>query len=275
VIGTSNVPQSARLGELAEQMDLLCFVANNNPAVWQRRRHIFHIGLPSAQTARAVAKLLQKTRHRRIFLLHDRTEFQSRVATSMEAALKHLGMDAAAKAGLLEENLASLRAWRPDLVYVVFSNETSALRVAEQIRRHLGHMPLLFGRSLLRDSFLSSLGEMIGEAWFVDMFDRSGTQSRDQEHFTKTLSAHGANVATANHAFGWDAMTLCARALKAGDGKPTLAIDYLESGKVLEGVTGSCAFAPGDHNGRSGFGPTTLTRWYQGRLQAVPQRFDL
>jgi len=266
VIGATNVSQSTRLGELAERMDLLCFVANNNPAVWQRRRHVFHIGLPSAQTAQAVAKLLRETQHRRIFLLHDQTEFQSRVAASMEAALKHQGMDAVAKAGLLEEDFSSLREWRPDLVYVVFSNESKALRVAENIRGHLGNLPLLFGRSLLRESFLSALGETAGEAWFVDMFHRSGTQSQEQEHFTNTLSAHGVNVATANHAFGWDAMTFGARALKAGQGNTGRTIDYLESGVLLHGVTGSCTFTLNNHNGRSGLGPTTLTHWYQGRL---------
>jgi len=92
VIGATNVPESTRLGELAEEMKLLCFVANNNPVVWQRRRHVFHIGLPSAQTAEAVAMLLHKTKRRRILLLYDRTEFQRRVASSMEAALRNHGM---------------------------------------------------------------------------------------------------------------------------------------------------------------------------------------
>src|SRR5438309_11911052 len=98
VIGATNVPESTRLGELAEQMSLLCFVANNNPLVWQRRKHVFHIGLPSAQTAEAVAMLLHKTKRRRIFLLYDRTEFQHRVASSMEAALRNHGMEVSSQA---------------------------------------------------------------------------------------------------------------------------------------------------------------------------------
>src|SRR5262245_49720497 len=38
VVGATNVPESTRIGELAEEMNLVCFVANNNPVVWQRRR---------------------------------------------------------------------------------------------------------------------------------------------------------------------------------------------------------------------------------------------
>ena len=87
VVGATNVPESTRLGELAERMNLLCFVANNNPAVWQGRRQVFHIGLPTSQTTAAVAALVEKTGRPRILLLHDETEFQQRVASNMESAL--------------------------------------------------------------------------------------------------------------------------------------------------------------------------------------------
>ena len=81
VIGTTNVFESTRLGELAAKMNLLCFVANNNPAVWQRRRQVFHIGLPTSQTTAAVAARIERIRWRRVLLLHDQTQFQSRVAS--------------------------------------------------------------------------------------------------------------------------------------------------------------------------------------------------
>jgi hypothetical protein len=86
VIGATNVPESTRLGEVAAEMNLLCFVANNNPLVWQGRRVVFHIGLPTNQTTAAVAALIKKTNRRRLLLLHDETEFQSRVASTMEGA---------------------------------------------------------------------------------------------------------------------------------------------------------------------------------------------
>lgn len=268
VIGATNVPESTRLGELAERMDLLCFVANNNPIVWQQRSHVFHIGFPSSQTALAVAVLLGKTRRRRIFLLHDQTEFQRRVAASMEVALREHDMEASSRAASAEGEFESVKDWQPDLIYVVFSSESKALPVARKLRQ-LSQVPLLFGRSLLRQSFLSSLDENIGEAWFVDMFHRNGTQPRNQRHFMQMLSAHGVNVPTANHAFGWDAMSFCALALKAGGGKSSLAIEHLESRVTLDGATGTCSFSHDNHNGRAGFGPTTLTRWHKGKLEEV------
>jgi ABC-type branched-subunit amino acid transport system substrate-binding protein len=269
VIGATNVPESTRLGELAEEMKLLCFVANNNPVVWQRRRHVFHIGLPSTQTAEAVAMLLQKTKRRRILLLYDQTEFQRRVASSMEMALRNRGMEANSRAESADGEFELVKEWQPDLIYLIFSSAKKALPVVQKIRRHLSQAPLLFGRSLLCESFLSSLGDQVGEAWFVDMFHRNGTETPSQEHFLRTLSARGVHVPTANHAFGWDAMSFCALGLKAGRGQPLLAIDHLESGVALDGATGTCSFSRDNHNGRSGFGPTTLTRWYKGRLKEV------
>lgn len=269
MIGATNVPESARLGELAEQMNLLCFVANNNPMVWQGKRHIFHIGLPSQQTAQAVATLLQRAQRRRIFLLYDKTEFQSRVASSMEIALTQRGMKVNSQPAAADETFELLQPWHADLIYVIFSNEKKALSVARRIRERVKNIPLLFGRSLLRETFLSSLDESIGEAWFVDMFHRTGMQTEKQQQFMRALSAHSVRFPTANHAFGWDLMSFCALALKAARGEPSSAIDHLESGAMLEGVTGTCSFSRENHNGRTGFGPTTLTRWAKGRLEEM------
>jgi ABC-type branched-subunit amino acid transport system substrate-binding protein len=269
VIGATNVPESTRLGELSDEMKLLCFVANNNPSVWQRRKHVFHIGLPSTQTAEAVATLLQTTKRQRIFLLHEQTEFQRRVASSMAAALTNHDMEVGSRAELTDADFELVKEWRPDLIYVIFSSELKSLSVVQQLSRQLRQVPLLFGRSLLRESFLSALGDKVGEAWFVDMFHRNGAQTPTQKEFLRILSARGVNVPTANHAFGWDAMSFCALGLKAGRGQSLSAIDYLESGIALEGATGTCSFTRDNHNGRTGFGPTTLTRWHRGRLEEV------
>src|SRR6266511_2579345 len=118
VIGATNVPESIRLGELAAKMNLLCFVANNNPVVCQDRRQVFHIGLPTSQTTAAVAALIEKNNRRCVLLLHDQTEFQSRVASSMEGALKTRGMDARSQPVLFEEGVQFPRGWKPDLIYV-------------------------------------------------------------------------------------------------------------------------------------------------------------
>ena len=268
VIGATNVAHSTRLGQLAEQMNLLCFVANNNPAVWQGRRHVFHIGLPTSQTTSRVAVLIEQTRRRRILLLYDTTEFQARVASSMEAALKAKSLEPRSQAMAPGRELQTTDGW-PELIYVIFSNEVKAFDIAREITRQAKDVPVLFGRSLLRESFLTALRELDREFWFVDMFHRSGMGTDSQNHFMQIMAANDVRVPTANHAFGWDGMEYCALALEATRGDPAAAVEYLESGVTFEGASGSCSFSRHDHNGRSGSGPTTLTRWHKEPLEEL------
>jgi hypothetical protein len=142
VIGTTNVPESTRLGELAAKMNLLCFVANNNPAVWPGRRQVFHIGLPTSQTTAAVAARIARIRRRRVLLLHDQTEFQSRVASSMSAALETHGVDSRSQPVSFEEAVQISREWRPDLIYVIFSSEPKAVRLLQMIRSISPRIPI-------------------------------------------------------------------------------------------------------------------------------------
>jgi ABC-type branched-subunit amino acid transport system substrate-binding protein len=267
IVGATNVPQSTSLGEIAEELNLLCFVANNNPSVWQHRRSIFHIGLPTTQTAEAVAGLLARAGFGRVSLLHDQTEFQSRVATSMKAALEkrnmRVGLETGEDAGWMER-IAETHA---DLVYLIYSTERRARPLAMACRNALPKTSLLFGRSLLRQSFIESLGTAVEGAFFVDLFRRGASAGAPSKAFETALSEEAVKVATANHGFGWDAMTLCALALTAAGGHVTDAIDYLESGVSLEGVTGLFRFNKENHNGREGFGPTRISRWYNGRLE--------
>ena len=271
VVGATSVRESSRLTQLAEEMNLLCFVANNNPAVWQRRRNVFHIGLPSSQTASAVASLLGAIGRKRVLLVYDETDFQRRVASSTKAALEDRNIAVVCTSELAEEKSTAPAGWQPDLTYIVFSSEPRALSVARRVRRSYSS-PLLFGRSLLRESFVSSLDKDSGEVWFVDMFRRGAEPGDDQSGFAKALAARNILIPTANHGFGWDCMSFCARALDAAAGNPGNAAIYLESGAVLEGVTGACSFAPDNHNGRAGFGPTCLTRWADGRLESISAR---
>jgi ABC-type branched-subunit amino acid transport system substrate-binding protein len=269
VIGATNVPDSTRLGELTAKMNLLCFVANNNPAVWQGRRQVFHIGLPTRQTTAAVAALIEKTDRRHLLLLHDQTEFQSRVASTMEGALSTRGMDARSQPVSFEAGVQFPRGWTPDLIYVIFSSEEKALRLVQMIGNIAPDVALLFGRSLLRESFLASLGDHTGECWFVDMFHRNGQQTRAQREFFQAMTANGVKIPTANHAFGWDGMAHCATALKAGGSDPLRAIEYLESGITLDGASGACRFSRDNHNGRFEPGPHTITRWRNHQLEDV------
>src|SRR4029453_2460941 len=139
-----------------------------------------------------------------IFLLHDQTEFQRRVASSMEVALKNHDMEVISRAELTDADFELAQEWRPDLIYMIFSSERKSLPVVQKIRE-LSQVPLLFGRSLLRESFLSALGDKVAEPRFFDIFTRNGTQTPAQQHFLRILSARGVHVPTANHAFGWDA----------------------------------------------------------------------
>jgi ABC-type branched-subunit amino acid transport system substrate-binding protein len=187
----------------------------------------------------------------------------------MDTALAGRGIKVNSQPASSKETFELAKEWQADLIYVVFSSEQKALPVARRIRERLKSVPILFGRSLLRESFLFSLDESIGEAWFVDMFHRDGTQTESQRRFMRILSDHGVAIPTANHAFGWDAMSFCALALEAAREKSPSPVDYLESGIPLDGVTGTCTFSRDNHNGRGGFGPTTLTRWTKGRLEEV------
>jgi ABC-type branched-subunit amino acid transport system substrate-binding protein len=269
IVGATSVPESTRLAKLAERMETLCFVANNNPTVWQGRRHVFHIGFPSSQTAAAVAALIDHAQRRRVLLIYDDTDFQRRVAAHTKALLEERHLAVVSKHALTNEDFETLAEWQPQLIYIVFSSEAKARSIARRVRRYFDSPPLLFGRSLLRESFLRSIDQELGETWFVDMFRRGGKESEPETHFQEILALRGINIPTANHAFGWDGVSFCALALAAGRGNPAAALDYLESGIRLQGVTGACSFSPDNHNGRRGPGPTTLTRWRGGRLEPL------
>ena len=266
VVGATNVPESTRLGEIAEKLNVVCFVSNNNVSVWQRRRQLFHIGLPTSQTAAAVAHLVQRAGVKRVFLLYDETEFQSRTAASMLSALEKKGVRGISRPGWEPGWLDQARSWKPELVYLIYSEENRALPLARLAKEELPAAPLLVGRSLLRSSFIASLDRAAEGVLFVDLFRRDNQPAGQGVQFTRALLQQGTDCPTANHGFGWDAMTLCALALSQGCGDSLRALEYLESAAMIEGVTGRFRFSSENHNGREGFGPTTISRWHNGRI---------
>jgi ABC-type branched-subunit amino acid transport system substrate-binding protein len=269
VVGATNVPEAARLGQLAEESNIICLVANNNPSVWQGRRRVFHIGLPSRQTAVALAQALRHAGYTRVFLLHDETEFQGRVAFNMLTALQEIKIEVNAQAGSRPAWLEEMRGWKPDLLYLIYSEEKRALPIAGMIRSSAPNTALLVGRSLLRSSFIASLGAGVEGVLFVDFLRRARQESTPMAEFTRALTREGVDYPTANHGFGWDAMTLCSMALAKGEGDALRASEYLESGVLLEGVTGQFRFSRENHNGREGPGPTRISRWRNGRLEKI------
>jgi ABC-type branched-subunit amino acid transport system substrate-binding protein len=271
VVGAMHALESERLGKAAEAMGTLCFVANNNLAVWQKRRNVFHIGFPSSQTSAAVvAELTQKTNRRRYLLLHDHTEFQSHTAANLEESLASYGMDVKSIAYEPGDPLELGGPWKPEVIYVVFSSERKASQIVNMLNDRAPDIPLVIGRSLVRESFLRQLSGRTGEFWFVDTtFRRNRVQTESQQKFMRVMEENDIRVPTTNHAFGWDCMKFCAMALKATDRDTQRAIDYLEAGVTLEGASGTCTFGPDNHNGRRGLGPTILSRWSHNRFEDV------
>jgi ABC-type branched-subunit amino acid transport system substrate-binding protein len=269
MVGATSVPEATLLGRLAESLGLVCFVANNNPSVWQGRRHVFHIGLPSRQTAVAVGQALRSAGYTRVFLLHDDTEFQGRVAANMLKALEENNIEANSQSGSKLGWLEEMRSWRPELFYLIYSDEKRALPIVRLVRSAAADTLLLLGRSLLRSSFIAALGAAVEGVLFVDLFRRDQQGSAQTGEFTKALLQEGIDCPTANHGFGWDAMTLCSLALAKAGSHPLYATEYLESGMLLEGVTGQFRFSRENHNGREGPGPTRISRWRDGQLEEM------
>jgi len=269
VVGATNVPESTRLGELSEELKFLCFVSNNNPSVWQNRRTVFHIGVPTRLTSAAVAEqLLHKVAARRIYLLHDATEFQTRVADNTASFLKGAGAEVRSTPTTRPDWLDELSAWKPELVFVVVSDEGRALPLVRSVREVFPRLPLLLGRSLLRRSFIDAVGSDDEALLFVDMFQRGALRSEQEAVFAKALAKADVSLPTANHGFGWDAMMLSAGALARASGSLSAAIEYLESGAELAGATGRYQFNREDHNGRETFNPTVLSSLRSGEVTA-------
>ncbi|HEY2986642.1 MAG TPA: ABC transporter substrate-binding protein [Candidatus Binatia bacterium] len=273
VVATTNVPESTRLGEVSEELKFLCFVSNNNPAVWQHRRTIFHIGVPTRLTSAAVAdQLLNQVGTKRIYLFHDETEFQRRVSDNTGAFLTDLGAEVRAGAATRVDWLDDVRSWTPELIYLVLSDEARALTLVRKLRGVFPRLPLLLGRSLLRRSFIDAVGKDTEALLFVDMFQRGAPRTGEEAAFAKALADAGVSIPTANHGFGWDAMILCAGALARSGANLSAAIEYLESGAELAGATGRYRFQRDDHNGRRPFNPTVLSALSAGRV--VPYKKD-
>jgi len=267
VVGATGVPESTRLGELSEKDKFLCLVANNNPAVRQNRRTVFRIGVPTRMTAASVAdQLLGVAGVRRVFLLHDETEFQKRVADNTAAFLAAAGAAVRAASAARPDWPDQLGSSQPELAYLVLSDERRALPLAQKLRSLYPRMPLLLGRSLLRASFIERAGGAAQGLYFVDMFRRGAPRSAEEAEFVDALAAAGVPLPTANHGFGWDAMTLLIDALARADGKLSRALDDLESGVEIAGATGRYRFDGADHNGRQAFDPTLLSVLRSGRV---------
>ena len=270
VVGATDVSDSAHLGELAEEHRLLCFVSNNNPVVWQHRRHVFHIGVPTAMIGKATAaRITQDIGAQRVFILYDITEFQTKLASSVAACLQNSGAAVQAQPGGQEGSIESTIRFRPELVYLAYTNEALILPFLRELRRLLPDVSLLVGMSLLRSRFVAQIpDERIS---FVDLFHRIKPTRKQEGTFMKTLQDAGVQIPAPNHGFGWDAISLCANALVAVNGDVSSAIETLESNGRLEGATGYFEFGSDDHNGRAVFNPVLISRQQRGRIMSYEE----
>ena len=73
--------------------------------------------------------------------MHDETDYQKHVAASMDSALKRNGIAISNKPGSNSDWLAEELAWKPDLLYLAFSEEKQALPLVETFRRERPRMP--------------------------------------------------------------------------------------------------------------------------------------
>jgi ABC-type branched-subunit amino acid transport system substrate-binding protein len=104
---------------------------------------------------------------------------------------------------------------------------------------------------------------------FVDVFQRRAPRSEQEARLANALAKAGVSLPTANHGFGWDAMTLSAAALEHSGGNLSAAIEHLESGAELVAATGRYRFHRDDHNGRETFNPTVLSGLRSGEVVGV------
>jgi hypothetical protein len=174
VVGATNVPESTRLARVAESLGILCFVSNNNPAVRKGLKLTFHLGVPSILTSNAVAYHLLRAGLKRLYLLAGDNDFQRYMAVCTESDLKNGGAEVRCNFGAANHWLEDVRAWNPQALYLIDSEESAAISVVQSIRRSLPRLILILGRSLLRQSFAQALGSATEGIVFVDLFRRGG-----------------------------------------------------------------------------------------------------
>jgi ABC-type branched-subunit amino acid transport system substrate-binding protein len=265
VVGATGVAESKRLGELAHERRLLCFVANNNPVVWEHRDHIFHIGVPTDSLASAIAEGMVGTiGAKRIFILRDIVEFQAKLARSVERWLRRNGHEVQTQSGHEENVPSSVKQFEPDAIFFACTDAELVLPWVCELRRALPKVHLLLGMSQLRSSFPAQVADE--RVLFVDLFCRSRPERQAEKTFMATLTTAGKAIPTPNHGFGWDAMSLCSGALIAAKGDVTATIKNLESGARYEGATGYFEFSCENHNGRETFNPVVISQIKKGRV---------
>lgn len=275
LMGALTVPLSIQAAEWAEAEHILYLTSNNNPRVGDGRRCVFHIGVPSEMTGKAVANYLKGERKSRVYLLHTAHDFQKHatycmakatVENKISVAYSEVAEDPARDKELLER----VRAWRPDAVCILGS-ETA--RLAELVRTayNLGGLPYtLYTRGMLSREFANLTGNASEGHEFTDLYLRNGLASEEEKALHLYLArANSSLVATANNGFGWDCLRLLAETWRTAGPGADRQVEFLESLQGYSGATGMLTFSAQDHNGRKLHDPTTISRLVKGRFIVV------
>ena len=273
LLGALNVPHSIRAAEWSEENGVVYATANNNPLVGGGRRHVFHIGVPSEITGKAVARFLVGERHaRRIAVMYAGNEFQVHAANCTASALQEAGADvlklALDDSGAGDRDaLLQLKAWYSDAA-MIYDSETQRQVVLTRLAADIGGCPpLIHARGMLCREFRDAVVSSAEGHFFVDMFLRgAGAPAEEQALHRLLAAAEPGSVATASHGFGWDELRLLANAWEAAGPRGDDQIAHLEGLQSYPGAGGPLTFTMTDHNGRWSQDPTTIAELVNGQF---------
>ena len=264
LVGVLTAPLSEELAEWADKAGVLYLTANNRPSVWNGRRHVFHIGVPSEITGRSVIQhiLAQGIRKAAILYRPGPPEAYNVNTLAAESAAK-----SAAEEGM-ETRLQSLElgVWDgsnhtiDDEAVCIFNSDVPKIaELVTRLRSANKDALIVLSRSMLCRDFIELAGDAGKGCNVVDLFFRSDDASAEERALMRGLAATDARlVATANHGFGWDCLRLTSKALREAETDAAGQVALLEGLDKYQGATGPFAFSSQDHNGRRRYNPTTI-----------------
>jgi ABC-type branched-subunit amino acid transport system substrate-binding protein len=276
LLGAVNVPDSIAIAKWAEAHGVLYMTANNDARVYQRRRHVFHIGVPSQITMQASADHLVKERGARsVSVVYANEEFQANAAELCVAAIRlHStpanGQPISDNPGEDRQLIGRVRAAGPSAVYLLASDVGRVASLARIAHELGGFPPILYARGMVCREFVDAAGDIAEGQEFVDVLLRDSRAPAEEQALRQALDQHDARlIATASHGFGWDGLRLLVAAWHAAGSSAADPIAFLEGLEIYHAATGDLRFTATDHNGRVGHDPTTISHLEGGELRVV------
>ena len=264
LVGVLTAPLSAELGEWADKARVLYLTANNRPSVWNGRRHVFHIGVPSDITGRSVIQHILAQGVRKVAILYrpgpsGAYNVNTLAAESAAKFAAEEGMDTRLQSLESEVWDGSNQAVDAEAVCIFNSDVPKIAELVMRLRPANKDALIVLSRSMLCRDFIELAGDAGKGCNVLDLFFRSDDAAVEERALMRGLAATDARlVATANHGFGWDCLRLTAKALQEAGTDAADQVALLEGLDGYQGATGPFAFSPQDHNGRRRYNPTTI-----------------